>query len=422
MQTIEIDSMPEMGHLEVQSGNWVKRLTILVAVASSMSACGSENASEGMHVEELPVLALEEDLRIGSVEDPNVGFTSIGSVWMSPQSELYVSETRALEIRVYSTEGQLLRSYGRGGEGPGEFRSIRAFGVVGDTLWVSDGTLARTTLFGPDGNLAGTITARVEVPIGDMRGRPLTVSVVPDALRPDGLIGSAFIRAISPNLPDSIVYVPELLFDRNGQVVDTVEMVRTLVSRPARVIERDNGASYVYLDPPRPDSGSYEVKVGAGTFKVRWSVAERSAVGTLSAVLSDPGGDTIASTVLGYDPRPVTEHYLDSLAASRARGPWSSSDSLTLYNAYRSATQLPPHHVPVQSPVVVGDGSIWVRIEPNVPSRNRWLLFRLDGQVLGTLSIPLGAFPRWSHNGEIWLMERDALDVPWLVRYRVAGL
>lgn len=419
---MDICSLLETGVVRGTSGKWIKHFTVLMAMGIGAGGCAAGSDSEGMAIENLPELIVEEALRIGSVEDPDLGFSSIGSVWLSPEGEVYVAETRALEIRVYSSEGQLLRTYGRGGDGPGEFRSIRAFGVVGDTLWVSDGTLARTTLFGPDGAVGATVTARVEVPIGDMRGLPLSVSVVPDALRSDGYIGSAFIRANYPNLPDSIVYIPQVIFDRNGQVVDTVEMVRTLVSRPARIIERDNGSSYVYLDPPKPDSGSYEVKTDVGSFVVSWSVADRSSVGTLTAVLRDPRGSTIASTVLGYDAQPVTDQYLDSLAASRTRGPWTKSDSLTLFNAYRSATQFPRHHVPIQPPVIVGDRSIWVRLKPNDPSRNRWLLFGQDGKVLGTLTIPVGAFPRWSRDDEIWIMERDALDVPWLVRYRLAGL
>ena len=68
-------------------------------------------------VEDLPELTLQAELRIGSLDDPALGFTSIGDVWISPTGEVYVSETRELEIRVFGTDSRLLRTYGRRGDG-----------------------------------------------------------------------------------------------------------------------------------------------------------------------------------------------------------------------------------------------------------------------------------------------------------------
>jgi hypothetical protein len=245
------------------------------------------------------------------------------------------------------------------------------------------------------------------------------VSVFPNALRLDGLIESIFVRAIRANLRDSVVDVPRVLFDRNGQVVDTIEMIRTVVSRPARVLEFGNSRSFVYLDPPAFDSGTYEVELESGSFVVHWSVDGQPASGSLVTLRRGPDGDTTFATTLQYDPRPVTPRYLDSLAASRVRGRRSRSDSLTLFEAYRSAIQLPPHHRPIWPPIAVGEGSVWTRLDPDDLSVNRWLLFREDGHAMGTLSLSLGAFPRWSREDNVWLVERDAFDVPWLVRYRV---
>src|SRR5690606_24738901 len=52
--------------------------------------------------------------------------------------------------------GGELGSVAPNGEGPGEFRLRSLGGVVGDTLWVSDPMLRRTTMFRADGSLLRT--------------------------------------------------------------------------------------------------------------------------------------------------------------------------------------------------------------------------------------------------------------------------
>ena len=391
----------------------------LIWIGGFAAGCTAADVTPDTPIEDLPMFSLEEELRIGSMEDPDIGFTRIGDVWVSPTGEVYVSEARELEVRAYHADGRLLRTYGREGEGPGEFRSIQGFGVVGDTLWISDSRLNRTTLFSLDGALLETVTAVLQVPIGEEMGFPLTVPVFPHALRSDGLIESMFVGRIYPNLPDSVAEVPRVLFDRDGRVVDTLEMVQTRVSRPAQVLQFGNRTSYVYLDPPAPDSGTYEVELDSGTFAIRWFVDGEPATGALRVVRRGPSGDTLFQEALRYDPRRVSSSYLDSLAASRARGSQTGRDSVRLFNAYRSATQLPEYHRPVRLPNAVGNGVVWTKLDPDDRDGNQWLFFLEQEEMLGVLDLPPGATVKWTDGGQIWLAQRDSFDVPWLVNYRI---
>jgi len=69
-----------------------------------------------------------------------------------------ISNGQSNELRFYDSDGQFIRSVGREGEGPGEFRAI---GLVqlgrADTIIVSDGILSRLTLFSPSGEFGRTI-------------------------------------------------------------------------------------------------------------------------------------------------------------------------------------------------------------------------------------------------------------------------
>lgn len=70
------------------------------------------------------------------------------------------------EIRVFGAEGDYLRTIGRAGAAPGEFRSISWAGLQGDTLVVYDIGLRRATLLGLDGAILQLVEPRAEGHVG----------------------------------------------------------------------------------------------------------------------------------------------------------------------------------------------------------------------------------------------------------------
>jgi hypothetical protein len=91
---------------------------------------GGGDASHGAYdIEGLPRLALVEELRIGSLKDPDHGFSAVGGVDVDDEGRFYVFERQDLQIRVYSRDGVLLNRVGGRGDGPGEFRNPATFGV-----------------------------------------------------------------------------------------------------------------------------------------------------------------------------------------------------------------------------------------------------------------------------------------------------
>jgi hypothetical protein len=59
-----------------------------------------------------------------------------------------------------------------------------------------------------------------------------------------------------------------------------------------------------------------------------------------------------------------------------------------------------------------------MKLDPDEAAANRWLVFLEQEEVLGILNLPAGATRKWTDGDVVWLAERDAFDVPWLVRYR----
>ena len=69
----------------------------------------------------------------------------------------YLLHNHDKRIQVFNSNGDYVSSFGRQGEGPGEFRNPVLQYISGDTLCIFDPPLQRTTLYRTDGTLLGVV-------------------------------------------------------------------------------------------------------------------------------------------------------------------------------------------------------------------------------------------------------------------------
>ncbi|MDE2985273.1 MAG: 6-bladed beta-propeller [Gemmatimonadota bacterium] len=115
------------------------------------------------------VPTLVEVLRIGSLDDTCDAFGRIMSLAVDGDGRIYVDDSQANEIRVFSPEGECVRTFGRSGEGPGEFRLLA--GIVWQPpgfLWTIDSIAERFTVF----DSLGTVLATHPVRLGPAASHP----------------------------------------------------------------------------------------------------------------------------------------------------------------------------------------------------------------------------------------------------------
>ncbi|MFC1529137.1 6-bladed beta-propeller [Gemmatimonadota bacterium] len=108
---------------------------------------------EGELFEYEQILTLKED-----VENPDSFLFRAFEFWMDEDDYIYVADSGNNRIAVFDPEGNYVRQFGREGEGPGEFRSLRIQSLDDGVISIWDSRLRRATLYRTDGTYLETIT------------------------------------------------------------------------------------------------------------------------------------------------------------------------------------------------------------------------------------------------------------------------
>jgi hypothetical protein len=399
-----------------------------------IGGCGGEPSAVANDIEGLPVLTVRERLRIGSLEDPDVGFSQIRSVDVDREGRIYVQESLDVNIRVYDRDGTHLRTIGGRGEGPGEFRMIGGFGVTGDKVWTSDVMLERLTVFDTAGEVLST--GRIEgVPVA-LQDRESTGYVIPSSLRADGLFMgrmNRFGRRVGTGQngvgPLDTVQVPRIRFDPSGEPEDTIgwDPYPPPVPRPFKEVEV---GSTRYRVPRPPSDQPARVNLAESQWVVERPLAVSEEVGFFRVTRIDDAQDTLFSREYRYKPKEYSPEALDLMAfggtpmpavfsPSGSPSPSGGAGLRAIQEAIRDAMDFPRFQPPIQQLRGGEDGTLWLRREDIGGATHRWLVVGADGDPRGFVEIPRQNLLRWVSEEEFIVAEPDGVDVPWLVCWRI---
>lgn len=147
----------------------MRKTLIYVAAAAFLPGCdaGTEVGSAELvqrraigdttevitNLSEVTPRGVSEVLSVGAFEseDLNYVFGRVGSVAIGPDGDVYVLDSQAMEIRRFNPDGEWVGSYGREGQGPGEFSSPSSIAVRSDgAVFARDNRNARLQGFTPD--------------------------------------------------------------------------------------------------------------------------------------------------------------------------------------------------------------------------------------------------------------------------------
>lgn len=403
--------------------------------AGVVAGCAGEGASAGANdLDAAQQLAYEEILRIGSVDDPDFGFTAINGVDLDADGNIYVFEGSDAQLRAYSPQGELLRTIGRRGEGPGEFRGAPGFGISGDTLWAVEGFGRRIHLFRLDGTSISTspienVTVQLQTGLG---------IIMPTAMVADGsFIGELRIYTGSRDMEITVgrndtIPTPRVRFAADGTVIDTAGWMPRFPP-PESDFRMITVGSNRYSVPQPPADAPLLVGLDDGHLFIERSTAASGGRERLTITRIGFAGDTVLSRDFTFSPRPFDEAALNEFAWRSARTPGGgvrlvngvpqpapvADDSMDVFARVRGEMSFPAFQPPVRAHRMADDGGIWLMREEDGGDTQRWTILDAETRLVGEVTLPRDVYPIWMNAETFFAIERDDFDVPWLVRYRL---
>lgn len=280
-------------------------------------------------------------------------FGGVTAVALGPGGSVFVADAVNREIRVFGLDGSHIRTFGRAGEGPGEFGSIYSIAWVGDRLLAYDPHVGRIGEFSSAGEWLGQRRTA-----GSVSGSPAFMRLFP--VGPD----EAFRLALG----GGVLWVG---LDSRGDTGDTVPWLgagRDLPGMVETIICEWDGGSGFY--PHTAGAKSVQHPAAGGVMYSAWGWFYRVAV-------TRGEGDTLRVIERTLPAEPITDEDWAAGSAeydeARERWPDASCNPRGYSRPERSSF--------INEVFVSPDGRLWVDVIRN--AGNRWEFFDSEGRLLG---------------------------------------
>jgi len=327
------------------------------------------------------VPTLVEVLRIGSTDGTCDAFGNVMSLAVDGEGRIYVADSQASEIRVFSPEGECMRTFGRSGEGPGEFTLLA--GIAWQPpgfLWAIDSIRERFTVF----DSLGTILATHPMRLGPAASHPWRMWVD----------GGGSLHFWIPGFDRFVKY-------GTGPGLDSLESVpepEQIPTREAYTEQAAVGGSRIGVRRGIPHSPHILWTMNpSGNM---WQ-ANSSAFAIHETTY---GGDTLRTVRLDREAPRLEGRERDSIA-----------DALGI-----AARRLPERKRALEDIRTSPDGWIWIETEQG--ATRAWEVFDERGYYVGRVVSPVPIekepFPVFG-NGMVTGVTLGEFDVPYVVQLRI---
>lgn len=332
-------------------------------------------------------------------------FTRLATVLPTGDGSILVPEIRERRVRVFGGTGTLERTIGRDGQGPGEFVRLNASGLLGDTLWVTDLNLRRTSYFRTSGDLL--FTEQWKVLGNDGESSNLVNGLFADGTAwGERATGAGTIAGTE--LPKAI-----LRLGRAAEMMDTLAVVST------------EHTLYSVMDGPTISFGPQPfsdapIVVGSSSnsrlYVIDRSVAKNRQRGAVRVIAVNARGDTAWTRDLPYTPRPLARRVADSVLDQTHRRLRRSGASVEVV---RRILFLPNNRPPLSAAFAAHDGTLWLRREVGQATVQYWVI-SVDGNLAGSVTVPSNVSITAASRERVWAIRLDDDEVPSVVQFRIS--
>lgn len=368
------------GALRVSSGRTPHHLPAVVAASCALlaAACGPvaervpDIAIDSAGVQIVTSHPADSDATCAISDEPTAAigenegdetqwFSYIRGAARLSDGSIVAVDRNSAEVRIYDETGAHLRTMGRHGEGPGEFRDPFLLWITaGDTLWVGDYRPWRYNLFTPEGEFVRQVNPSPILP-----NPPASGGVLDNGYS----LNTSSKRARNENfsVADTLMV---LVYDPDGGLVGNLARIPDRTS--GQVSDAENFWLYpLFQSFAEVDAGGSTVVLGHGS-KTEVRVLDDQFNLRLIVRWTEPDREVTAADVRAW-----REDYI-----ARRRRPgereWGEFDDARI-SPERPVAEL----FPAISSIMIGrDGRIWVAQYDRPREDRGWLAFEPDGRFL----------------------------------------
>lgn len=322
-------------------------------------------------------------------------FGGVNSVALGPDGNVYVADGRNLEVRVFGLDGAHRRTFGREGEGPGEFQRLSSLAWAGDRLLTFDPMLGRVGEWSAAGEWLGQRRTR-----GRITGGGGAIRLFP--VGPDEL----YRYALGPSYETRFGSALQTLYvglNSRGETGDTLVQLPQPSDAPSSLITCQYGEGYLGFFPvpfvpsltQHPGPGGVHYSAFEGDYRI--------------AVTRNRGADTVRVIQRSLPVEPVGDDEWD--AVIRDFEEWRAEIGSAQCEPSRP---IRPDAKPILGGIYVAtDGKLWVTV--NRMDGDLWEIFDADGRLLASVPRPPhkgdGSAPAFDPSGHLLTIRQDSLDL-----------
>jgi hypothetical protein len=328
---------------------------------------------------------------------PQEEFYRVRAAARGSNGAIYVANSGTQEIRIFDSRGRYVRSLGKAGTGPGEFRATDHVSLFGDTILVADVGLNRVTVFVEDSAVRVIdLTKRVN----------RSVNIV-------GRVGSTLIAHTNAIISgrglglanDSMdVYRFDIATEDVGRRVGRVFCCQ-IFTIPA------TGATTGSTGYPAPISAQGFVAAGIDGWWYGSGNSPDIKFTTSSGRTTTTRLPLAEAAVSREDRADYEEGWLLSVP---------ESDRPRLRTAL-SQMDFPKRRPFVTALVRSETGGVWAKTYTRRNERSLWFVVDRTGKLLGQVYLPVAADLLWTDNSTVLVKQRDQDGVESVSLYGIAG-
>lgn len=370
-------------------------LVCLILIVSFLPACSTEY-TRGTEDSISYGFELTELFRLGDESrGDTILFGSIGNlVAVDGSGRVFIGERQDPVIYVLNPDGDLLKTIGREGSGPGDFQRLSSIHIgSADTLYVYDSSLAYMSAYEPE---KLELAYNIAVPYDDSLGTPYSLVGTPDT-------GYLFVygRPIQPGEPSH---------GRRFYVMQ-VTWAREIVHPPVHSVlaadwlsSADDERVFV-IRMPFPVGRETVLRIGhTGDLYAGWTES-------IDIEVVSPDGIQHNSVTHALAPVPLTRQEIILFAEERSEiSDWTYDVIL--------AADLPTTKPAFETFVVDDLERIWIKTtSPAKADTARWLIIDQKSQLKGEIRLPKRTNLRVIRHGRAYAMDDGAENL--LVVYQI---